>query len=363
MVSLKRYERKFMVLVLLFLIYLLWSFVNHIVYVSSLATLPAIIKISVNTTKSEAKPTARPSIDLVNDYYPLRVDFKFVFPEISPNVNTTPNTFMMVLVNSGAKGEAFRKRREAIRKTWGNQSNCEQRKVLGDERLKNLRWLLLFVVGKAGPGTNDDKLNMAEARRHNDMLIGNITDNYNNNVIKLYMGLVWASRFDIKYTLKTDDDVYVRLPRVLEYLANAKFPRPFYGGRTYPPTRVHREIGGKWTISWGYFGEVNFPKFNSGAFVILSTDLLNRLFNYVYIRKPFHTDDAYVGVAMRDFGVNVTNIVSFALRVNMKKFIREADDCKILSLHAVGHRFGPESTIFLHNRFKTLACGSTQTIC
>ena len=170
-----------MVLVLLCLIYLLWSFVNH----TSLATLPVIIKISINTVVQTTNPTARPSIDLVNDYYPLRVDFKFVFPEISPNVNTTTNIFMIVLVNSGAKGDAFRKRREAIRKTWGNQSNCEQRKVLGDERLKDLRWLLLFVVGKAGPGTNDDKLNVAEARQHNDMLIGNIIDNYNNNVIKL----------------------------------------------------------------------------------------------------------------------------------------------------------------------------------
>jgi hypothetical protein len=44
------------------------------------------------------------------------------------------------------------------------------------------------------------------------------------------MGLVWASRFDIKYILKTDDDVYGRIPRILEYLVNATFPKPFCGG-------------------------------------------------------------------------------------------------------------------------------------
>ena len=237
-------------------------------------------KISENPVATTRKPTAKPSIDVVNDYYPF-VDFKFVFPEISPKVETTPEIFMMVLVNSGAKGDEFRKRREAIRQTWGNRSNCEQRKLaLGDERKKNLRWLLVFVVGKAGPGTNDDELNVAEAGQHNDMLIGNITDNYINNVVKFYMGQVWASKFDIKYTFKTDDDVYVRIPRVLEYLVNAKFPRPFYGGMTYLPIRVNRVIGGKWTVSWKYFGEVNFPMFNAGAFFILSTDLLNRLFNY-----------------------------------------------------------------------------------
>ncbi|CAB3993823.1 beta-1,3-galactosyltransferase 5-like [Paramuricea clavata] len=234
---------------------------------------------------------------------------------------------------------------------------------MGDERKKNLRWLLVFVVGKAGPGTNDDELNMAEAGQHNDMLIGNITDNYINNVVKFYMGQVWASKFDIKYTFKTDDDVYVRIPRVLEYLVNAKFPRPFYGGMTYLPIRVNRVIGGKWTVSWKYFGEVNFPMFNAGAFFVLSTDLLNKLFNYVYIREPFHTDDAYVGVAMRYIGVKIRTIFSFAVRPDMSEFIHKAEDCKILRLDGYGHNMDPESTRFLHNRLTILACGSMHLKC
>ncbi len=320
------------------------------------------LKNSMNPTTT-TKPTTKQGIDIVNDYYPF-VDFKFVFPQISPRVETTPNIFMMVLVNSGANGDQYRKRREAIRQTWGNQSNCEQRKALGDERLKNLRWLLVFVVGKAGPGTNNDELNMAEARQHNDMLIGNITDNYINNVVKFYMGQVWASKFDVKYTLKTDDDVYVRIPRVLEYLYNAKFPRPFYGGWTNPSgTPVHRVIGSKWTISWKYFGEVNYPKYNAGAYFILSTDLLDRLFNYVYIRKPFHIDDAYVGIAMRDYGVKISTIVSFSILNDTNRFSRSAKDCEILRLHGFADNMNPESTTFLHNRLKILACGNVTIKC
>ena len=307
----------------------------------------------------KAKPSAKPVIDIVNDYYPF-VDFKFVFPENSPKVETTPEIFMIILVNSGAKGEEFRKRREAIRQTWGSHSNCEYLKALEDKRLKDLRWLLVFVVGKAGPGTNDDELNKAEARQHNDMLIGNITDNYINNVVKFFMAQVWASRFDIKYTFKTDDDVYVRIPRVLEYLVNAKFPRPFYGGKTYPVIRVNREIGGKWTVSWKYYKETHFPRFNPGAFFILSSDLLNRLFNYVHIRKPFHTDDAYVGIAMRDFGVKITTISSFNVRPDMNNFIHVATDHTIIGTDGFGHNMDPDSNRFLHDRLKTLACQTIQ---
>ena len=313
-------------------------------------------------TTGTAKPTTQPSIDIVNDYYPF-VDFKIVFPEISPTVDRKQDLFMIVLVNSGAKGDEYRKRRDAIRRTWGNNSNCEQRKALKDDRLKDLRWLMVFVVGKAGPGTNDDELNIAEAKEHNDMLIGNITENYLNNVIKFYMGQVWASRFDIKYTMKTDDDVYVRIPRVLEYLVNQRFPRPFYGGWTYAGTLVNREIGGKWTVSWKYYGEKDWPRFNPGAFFILSSDLLNRLFNYANIRKPFHTDDAYVGVAMRDFGVKITTIHSFRISADMAHQVRTMADCYLKSLHAFGHNLDADSSRILDGRLRSLICGNATQKC
>ena len=431
MISRYRYKRKFVILLLIALIFLLWCLVHHSIHESIperksslnkdiISSQRGIVKVSRDSehgirkhaeervidarkesinaanvalmlrginetliklikfhmakkipfttprnavpTTTAKQPTTKPSIDIVNDYYPF-VDFKFVFPEIYPKVETTPQIFMIILVNSGAKGEQFRKRREAIRETWASHSNCEYLKALEDERMKDLRWLLVFVVGKAGPGTNDDELNKAEAREHNDMLIGNITDNYINNVVKFFMGQVWASRFDIKYTFKTDDDVYVRIPRVLEYIVNAKFPKPFYAGMTYLPIRVNRVIGGKWTVSWKYFGEVDFPMFNAGAFFILSTDLLNRLFNYANIRKPFHTDDAYVGIAMRDFGVKITTIFSFAVRPDMNEFVRKAEDCKILRTDGFGHNMDAESDRFLHDRLKTLACGNTKTKC
>jgi hypothetical protein len=293
------------------------------------------------------------NVDIRNDYYPF-VDFKFVFPEVSPQVNETQKYFLIVLVNSGAKGEIYRKRREAVRQTWGNKNNCEQRMALGDDRLKELRWLLVFVVGKAG--AEDNKLNVAEAKQYNDMLIGNITDNYINNVLKFYMGQTWARRFDISYTLKTDDDVYVRIPRVLEYLAKAGFPRAFYGGMTYPSIRVNREISGKWTVSWKYYQETHFPRFNPGAFFILSSDLLGKLFQYIYLRRPFHTDDAYVGVAMRDYKINTTRINSFLVGPRMPKFIRTVKDCKMLGYSAFGDSVDPQSARELHRRLQSHLC-------
>ena len=394
--------RKLVAILLLFTVYLVYCFVAYVVYLSNankpvavhvnnfangIAKLQPEVKHSDSAEKEAAQadvikknidfsyssnralfmPTNSinknvPSIDLVNDYYPA-FDFKFVFPEISPKVDGTQNIFLIVLVTSGAKGKHFRNNRHAIRETWGNEGNCEQREVSKDERLKGLRWMLVFVVGKAGLGTNDDELNIAEARQHNDMLIGNITDKYSNLIVKLYIGLVWASRFDIQYIMKTDDDVYVRIPRVMEYLVNAKFPRPFYGGLPLHSSKVHREIGHKWTISYKYYGEKYYPTYSRGAFLILSSDLLNKLFNHVYKRKPFHVEDAYVGLALHDLGVKITKIVSFSLKVNSKAFFRNSTDCTILNLVAFGHRFTPEFSRYLHTRMMRLVCGRTNLKC
>ena len=345
MISFKRYRKK--VLVLVFFMFLFYTIPSYFV--------KKYIRKGKNTSDS-AKPSSSP-IDLINEYYPF-VDFKFVQPEISPAIETTENVFMMVLVMSGAKGDKFRKRRDAIRQTWGSRSNCEQRKALHDKRLKGLRWLLVFVVGKSRSGTNDDKLNFAEARQHNDMLIGNITDNYINLILKVYMGYAWASKFDPKYTMKADDDVYVRIPRVLEYLAKTNFPKPFYGGLTYPRSKVHRKIGVKWTISYKYYKKTYFPDFNHGPFYILSSDLLDKVFNYAHKIKPFHLEDVFVGLAMHDSKIKTTNINSFQLSQSMPSYIleRNLQDCEMLSWTAFGHFMDPRAIRELHRGLQSLAC-------
>ena len=290
---------------------------------------------------------------MVNDYYPF-VDFKFVFPEIMPVLEGSVHFFLVVLVNSGAKGNEYRRRRETIRETWGSLKSCEQLRAMNNAAVKNLKWKLVFVLGKAGPGTNDDELNEEEAKQHNDMVIGNIEDNYINNIIKFYMGQLWASTLKAKYTLKTDDDVYVRVPGVIAYLVKENFPSRFYGGEVYRNSVVLRWVGGRWSVSKKYFAEDVFPPFNAGAFIVLSTDLLPSLFNYVYKRKPFHTDDAYVGVAMRDLKVNVTQVPSFTIKNDMPDLIRKKTDCKTLALTGFAHNVDYKTAKVLHGRLESL---------
>ena len=303
------------------------------------------------------KTTKKTEIDMVNDYQPW-VDFKFVYPEVQPVIEGPRDFYLIVVVNSGAKGNEFRQRRAKIRETWASRKTCEYTNAMNDARVKDLKWILVFVLGKAGK--DEDEQNIEEAKKYNDMIIGDISDNYLNSIFKLYMGQLWASLFGAKYTLKTDDDVYVRIPKVIEYLVSEGSPSRFYGGATYHGTSliVSRWPGGKWSISKKYFPEDVFPPFNAGAFFLLSADLLGGLMNYVYIRKPFHTDNAYIGVAIRYLKVKVVHILSFVIENNMGKLVRTKDDCYILKVFAYGHGVRGEDMEHVNKRLENLCHGN-----
>ena len=176
------------------------------------------------------KPTKKAEIDMVNDYQPW-IDFKFVYPEVQPTIQGPRDFYLVVLVNSGAKGDEFRQRRAKIRETWASRKTCEYTNAMNISNVKDLKWILVFVLGKAG--SQEDERNIEEAKIHNDMIIGDINDNYLNNILKFYMGQLWASMLGTKYTLKTDDDVYIRIPKIIEYLVSEGSPSRFYGGETY----------------------------------------------------------------------------------------------------------------------------------
>ena len=314
--------------------------------------------IHTTTTPKPVLNTKKPAIDMVNDYQPY-VDFKFEFPEIQPQIDDPKDFYLIVLVNSGSHGDLYRSRRDKIRKTWASRKTCEHVNAMKNSTVNNLKWILVFVLGKAGG--QEDEQNIEEAKKHNDMIIGNIADNYLNNILKFYMGQLWASLLGAKYTLKTDDDVYVRIPKVLEYLVSQGSPSRFYGGGTYRGSVVVRSPGGKWSVSKKYFPEDVFPPFNAGAFILFSMDLLGGLMNYVYIRKPFHTDDAYIGVAIRHLKVKVVHILSFVIENNMNALVRTKDDCYIMKVLAYGHSVDPKAMDHVHSRLEGL-CHANATI-
>jgi hypothetical protein len=260
-------------------------------------------------------------------------------PHIEPDITCEDSgeIFAAVVVNSDSSDNKHRVLRMAIRKTWGNSTDKQSRN----------KWRLFFALGISANNAYNLK-NRQEALQYNDVIIGNFTDIYKNIVIKTFMSHFWVStKLSCKYVLKTDDDVYVRVPRLLKWLEKEGFPNPFYGGFLNENPVVHRDPASPWFISKEEFNETKWPPFSHGAFQVISTDILPRFFNYTQFRKPLHTDDAYFGVVARHLGVRATQIPGFSLT-------HPITDCQFMTATAFGHKIDANYMLKYHSNYKTL---------
>ncbi|KAK3749452.1 hypothetical protein QZH41_003493 [Actinostola sp. cb2023] len=154
-------------------------------------------------------------------------------PSIEPDIPCEKRAlFLVVIVNSGADEGVHRSLRSSIRKTWGNSTATP-----GNTNT----WRLFFALGDTA-NVVWNRENRREASQFNDVIIGHFMDSYKNMIVKTLMGHLWAfSRFSCQYVLKSDDDVYIRIPRLSYWLSQAGRPRRFYGGLLNEGDRPHRD--------------------------------------------------------------------------------------------------------------------------
>ncbi|XP_031560872.1 beta-1,3-galactosyltransferase 1-like [Actinia tenebrosa] len=265
--------------------------------------------------------------------------FPLVIPHVEPNISCEDRKlFIAVFVNSASADEQHLLRRMAIRKTWGASSEIQP------------RWRVFFALGISKNTAVDLKIRR-EALKYNDILIGNFTDTYKNVVIKTFMSHYWAYfRLNCEYILKADDDVYIRVPRLVEWLAGpAELPTRFYGGYLHEILTVVRDPRLQWYLPKEVYNETNFPPFSQGSFQVVSTDMLPSYFHYTqFIRKPFHTDDAYFGVMARDLGLSARQIPGF-------RFSLPKTDEELLAVIAFGHQVEVTGMLKYYLRYELLA--------
>ena len=93
--------------------------------------------------------------------------------------------------------------RDVIRSSWGRPS------------IPSVRTRLAFMLGLPhGPGERALQRSLeTEARRHQDIVQGNVLDTYRNLTFKSVMGHLWVSQFcrQAELVVKADDDIYVDL--------------------------------------------------------------------------------------------------------------------------------------------------------
>ncbi|XP_065332402.1 beta-1,3-galactosyltransferase 1-like [Cloeon dipterum] len=203
--------------------------------------------------------------------------------------------------------------RLAIRETWGSPAN------VSDETLR-----LAFLLGDTESLELQNKVE-AESGKYGDIIQEGFLDTYNNLTLKSVMLLKWVRSHcrHAQYVMKTDDDMYVNLPKLITYLQEdlAKF-RPRIAKPTaveLPATTLTSSLPdfadslsellvgtlicnaqpisnarSKWYAPKYMFEGRRYPKYLSGTGYVMSARVVKKLFDAALHTPLFHLEDVYI---------------------------------------------------------------------
>ena len=178
-------------------------------------------------------------------------------------------------------------RRAWIRDTWGASKTWLTKK----------NWKVVFNLG-----THEDPVIRAkveaESKQFKDVLELDIPDTFYKLPHRVMAGLQWAyQRSKFKYLLKTDDDVFIHVDRVITKLEDEKWAQEDYIGRMLYKSEVMR--WGKYAVTKEEWPEETFHPFCSGGGFFLSNSIIGKMIPHYDWVKPFKLDDVYIGLLVK----------------------------------------------------------------
>lgn len=254
----------------------------------------SVVSDDETTPNPEQRPTVFPRWRIDKSFYPNFLD-KY---KLKTNSKCRGKFNMLVLIQSYiSHGD----RRNSIRKSWGN---CTTNNPA-------YKWKVLFIIGTTKE-ERDPNLLSEEMFKHNDLLFFKTGESFYNLTEKLQKSFQWITRHcDFRYLLKADDDVFVNMGALYDYLGQERMPKTeLFTGQVMWWSEVYRD--GRYAIDKGYPRAV-YPRYCSGGGYILSHDVVMKfvkLFPYVpYMR----IDDAYFGELALKSGIHTIHSDNFRM--------------------------------------------------
>ena len=168
-------------------------------------------------------------------------------------------------------------------------------------------------------GTHEDPVIRAkvkaESKQFKDVLELDIPDTFYKLPHRVMAGLQWAyQRSKFKYLLKTDDDVFIHVDRVITKLEDEKWAQEDYIGRMLYKSEVMR--WGKYAVTKEEWPEETFHPFCSGGGFFLSNSIIGKMIPHYDWVKPFKLDDVYIGLLVKLAGGYPFNVAKHIFMTN-----------------------------------------------
>lgn len=208
-------------------------------------------------------------------------------PEKCPNFGKEMD-LVIIIMSAPTHLEA----RMAIRQTWGHFG---QRSDIS----------ILFMLG----ATMDSKVETIlrkEQKTYNDVIRGKFLDSYSNLTLKTISTLEWVDNYcsKVKFLLKTDDDMFINVPRLQAFTIKHARDKNVIFGRLAKKWKPIRNKKSKYFVSQAQFKYAVFPDFTTGPAYLLSSDIVRKLYDAALDQTYLKLEDVFVtGIVADKLGI------------------------------------------------------------
>lgn len=271
------------------------------------ADLRPIIKEMLSGKKASVSPI---------NYYPYR------FLTNSGKCSTVEKLDLFIVVKSAMKNYEHRM---AIRQTYGQENLIPGRIIK-----------TLFFLGrdeKHNFKSNTQKGIEKEMAEFKDIIQIDFHDNYYNNTIKTMMSFRWVYEHcsTADFYLFTDDDMYISVTNLLDYVHDQNTPEAFgknydikqstgylendrekhlYAGYVFKSAPLRYKTS-KWRVSLEEYPWDKWPPYvTAGAYVLSNISMKTMYVGSFYV-KHFRFDDIYLGIIAKKVGIVPTHCPRF----------------------------------------------------
>jgi hypothetical protein len=186
---------------------------------------------------------------------------------------------LLIAITSAPSHESARM---AIRETWGHFAS---RKDIA----------IAFMLGSISNETVNANIEK-EQYLYGDIIRGKFRDTYDNLTLKTISMLEWVDNYCPKaaFVLKTDDDMFINVSRLLAFIAKHSPEQRAIYGRLAKKWKPIRNKKSKYYISCNQYKPAVFPDFTTGPAYLLPARLSKELYVAALNHTYFKLEDVFV---------------------------------------------------------------------
>ncbi|KAM3930243.1 lactosylceramide 1,3-N-acetyl-beta-D-glucosaminyltransferase isoform 1-T2 [Leptodactylus fuscus] len=258
----------------------------------------------VNHIKSYSYRYLINTYDFVNDSLSIRRDksdaLNYNYLISNKYKCQNENVLLLLFVKTSPEN---RRRRDAIRRTWGNEDYIRSQY---DANIK-----VMFALGVEKDPAKRSVLQQqleSENKIYKDLVQQDFLDTFYNLTLKFILQFGWANTYcpNAKFIMTADDDVFVHTPNLVSYLKELDQigVQDFWIGRVHRGSPPVRNKNSKYYVPYEMYQWSSYPDYTAGAAYVVSQDVAAKVYEAsLTLNTSLYIDDVFMGICANKVGV------------------------------------------------------------